>query len=74
MRSLSPAVDELVEKCIAASFEGADFSTVWNTILKKSRLVAGMPVQALKDGKPVLTVRLTTNQTIVYGPGGYSLG
>jgi hypothetical protein len=73
MPPLTHAVDELVEKCIAAGFEGADFPTVWNTILKKSRLVAGTPVQALHDGKPVLTVRLTTNQTILYGAGGYSL-
>jgi hypothetical protein len=71
---LHRAVDELVEKCIAAKFEGADFPTVWNTILRRSRLVAGTPVQALEDGKPILSIRLTTNQTIVYGPGGYSLG
>jgi hypothetical protein len=41
---------------------------------RKSRLVAGTPVQALEDGKPVLSIRLTTNQTIVSGPGGYSPG
>jgi hypothetical protein len=71
---LLDAVDHLVERCIAARFDGADFPTVWNTILKKSRLIAGTPVQALRDGEPVLTVRLTTNQHIVYGDGGYSLG
>lgn len=70
---LDAAVEQLVERCIAAKFEGADFPTVWNTILSKSRLVAGRPVQMLDDGKPVLAVRLTTNQMIVYGPGGYSL-
>ena len=70
---LHRAVDDLVEKCIAARFEGADFPTVWNTILKKSRLVTGTPVQALEDGKPILRIRLTTNQIILYGPGGYAL-
>jgi hypothetical protein len=71
---LARAVDDLVERCIAADFEGADFPTVWNTILKKNRLVAGAPVQALEDGKPILVIPLTTNQHIVYGPGGFALG
>jgi hypothetical protein len=73
MMPLNRAVEQLVEKCIAAGFEGADFPTVWKTILRKSRLVAGTPVQTVEDGKPVLSIRLTTNQAILYGPGGYSL-
>jgi hypothetical protein len=66
-------VDDLVEKCAAARASGADFPTVWNTILRGKTLVAGIPVQAIRDGQPVLKVRLITNQYIVYGPDGYSI-
>jgi hypothetical protein len=67
------AVDELVKQCAAAKASGADFPTVWNTILKKKRLIAGLPVQAIKDGHPVLKILLTTNQHLIYGPDGYSV-
>lgn len=73
---MAPArpVDRLVEQCIAAQFDGADFPTIWKTILRKNSLVAGTPVQMLIDGHPGLSVRLTTNQQLVFGPGGWSLG
>ena len=52
---------------------GADFPTVWNTILKTNRLVLGIPIQALQDGRPVLKIRLTTKKHIVHGPDGYAV-
>jgi hypothetical protein len=67
------AVDELVRTCQAARLNGADFPTVWNTILRNDRRVAGTPVQAMENGKPLLQVRLVTGQQIVYGPDGYAL-
>jgi hypothetical protein len=71
--SLASAVDRLVEKCVGAKFGGADFPTVWTTILKNNRLVAGRPVQAMEGGEPVLKIRLITNQRLVYGGGRFSL-
>jgi hypothetical protein len=70
---LPDAVAQLAERCNAARLAGADFPTVWNTILKKNRLVLGIPIQALQDGRPVLKIRLTTRQHIVHGPSGYAL-
>jgi len=67
------AVDELLKQCTAAKAAGADFPTVWNTILKGKRLIAGLPVQAIKEGHPVLKILLTTRQHLVCGPDGYSV-
>jgi hypothetical protein len=70
---LADAVSQLAERCNAARMAGADFPTVWNTILKTNRLVLGIPIQALQDGKPVLKIRLTTKQHIVHGFNGYAV-
>jgi hypothetical protein len=69
--ALETAADRLVQRCSAARSSGADFPTVWNTILKKNRLVAGNPVQAIEDGKPVLKVLLASNQYLVCGRDGF---
>jgi hypothetical protein len=71
--SLTRAVDSLVEKCVGARFGGADFPTVWTTILKPNSLVVGKPVQAMEGGEPVLKIRLITNQCLVYRDGSFSL-
>ena len=71
--ALEAAVDKLREKCSAARQSGADFPTVWNTILKSNRLVASSPVQAIEDGRPVLKVRLANNQYLVFGGNGFSV-
>jgi hypothetical protein len=72
--ALETAADRLVQRCSAARSSGADFPTVWNTILKKNRLVAGIPVQAIEDGKPVLKVLLASNQYLVCGRDGFCVG
>ena len=69
--ALETAVDRLVQRCSAARSSGTDFPTVWNTILKKNRLVAGNPVQAMEDGKPILKVLLASNQYLVCGRDGF---
>jgi hypothetical protein len=56
-----------------ARAQGVDFPTVWTTILQPSRLTVGRPVQLFMDGRPVLQVRLVTNESISCGPDGYSL-
>ena len=67
------AVDDLLHQCAAAKAAGADFPTVWNTVLRGQCLIAGRPVQAMKDGKPVLKIPLTTNRNLICGPNGYSV-
>jgi hypothetical protein len=37
--------EELLKSCIAACRSGADFPTIWNTVLKPHRLVMGLPIQ-----------------------------
>jgi hypothetical protein len=69
-----PAGDRLVRQCALARAQGVSFTAVWSTILKPSRLTIGHPIQTFEDGKPVLRVRLVTNQCIVCRPDGYSLG
>jgi hypothetical protein len=67
------ATDDLLKLCTAARAAGADFPTVWNTVLRGQDLIAGRPVQAMKDGHPVLKILLTTNRHLVCGPNGYSV-
>jgi hypothetical protein len=66
--------DQLLCLCVAARSDGLDFPAVWTTILKPSRLVVGRPIQTFVEGKAALKVRLTTNDYIVCGPDGYSVG
>ena len=68
-----PAGDRLVRQCALARSQGVSFPAVWTTILKPSRLTIGHPIQTFENGKPVLRVRLVTNQCIVCRPDGYSL-
>jgi hypothetical protein len=56
----------LVERCGAATAHGADFPTVWHTVLKKDPLVAGIPRQRLAGARSILEIPLITRQLIVY--------
>jgi hypothetical protein len=66
-------MDHLVKRCEEAHASGADFPTVWQTILRGDPAVLGLPVQAMKNGQPVLRVRLVTGHDLVRGPHGYSV-
>jgi len=55
----------LVERCTEAA-HGADFPTVWHTVLKRDPLVAGIPRQRMAGAKSVLEVPLITGQCILY--------
>jgi hypothetical protein len=72
--ALEDAAARLKERCAAAKSSGADFPTIWNTILKRNRLVASSPIQAIENGEPVLKVRLANNQELICGRSGFSLG
>jgi hypothetical protein len=63
----------LLEECTAAKEAGADFPTIWQTILKSHPLVMGPPVQRLEGREPVLEVSLINGQRIVLDQRGYRL-
>ena len=66
---------DLVERCIAARNGGANFPTVWETVLRRHALVNGLPTQAFNDGRMQLEVHLITGQRLIYDwdLNGYSL-
>jgi hypothetical protein len=65
----------LVERCIAARNDGADFPTVWLTVLRLDPLVRGVPTQTTDDGRVQLEIRLLTGQRFIFDSeaNGYSL-
>jgi hypothetical protein len=66
-------VDDLLEICIAARGRGMDFPTLWNSILKPSRLVVGNPVQVHENGQPTLKIRLVTSQYLAFAANKFAL-
>ncbi len=56
----------LIEQCTEAARRGADFPTIWHSVLKKARLVAGIPRQRMAGTASVLEIPLTTGQSIIY--------
>ena len=65
----------LVERCIVARSGGADFPTVWETVLRRHWLVNGIPVQTIDNGRIQLEIRLITGHRLIYDStaNGYSL-
>ena len=57
---------DLALACTAAAHAGADFLTIWDTVLRKNALVAGPPIQTFGDKLPQLEIRLINNQRLVY--------
>ncbi len=70
---LSDMSSKLLETCIAAKRGGADFPTVWQTILRGHPLVIGPPVSRLDGGMAILEVSLINGQRIVHDHAGYRL-
>ena len=58
--------DELVQRCIRAAGEGADFPTVWETVLRGHALVVGPPLQAVEGGRICLKILILTGQWLVF--------
>jgi hypothetical protein len=56
----------LIKKCVQASSGGADFPTIWHTLLKPHPLVSGIPHQRLHGLRSVLAIPLITGQALVY--------
>ena len=63
----------LLQSCVAAKHAGADFPTVWQTILRGHPLVIGPPVSRLDGGAAILEVSLIDGQRIVHDHAGYRL-
>jgi hypothetical protein len=63
---IHPMPTNLVERCTEANTRGADFPTVWHTVLKLHPLVAGIPRQRMAGAKSVLEIPLITGQCIRY--------
>jgi hypothetical protein len=57
---------DLVRRCALARGEGADFPTVWHTVLKGHRLVAGIPRQRFEGTRSRLEIPLITGHCVVY--------
>ena len=60
---------KLTAACLAAADTGADFPTVWQTILKGHPDVAGPPIQRMEGSTALLEIPLVTGERIVVGPG-----
>jgi hypothetical protein len=57
---------DLLQRCIQACDGGADFPTVWHTVLKGHSLVAGIPTQRLEGTRVLLQIPLITRQSLIY--------
>jgi hypothetical protein len=56
----------LVRKCEAATHDGLDFPTIWETVLRRHPLVLGPPIQTYRNELPHLEIPLITGQHLVY--------
>ncbi len=46
--------------------EGLDFSTIWETYLRRHSAVIGPPIQEYRDSEPILTIPLFHRQMLVF--------
>jgi hypothetical protein len=56
----------LVQRCTKANGQGADFPTVWHTVLKTDPLVKGIPRQRTVGARSLLEIPLVTGQSLLY--------
>jgi hypothetical protein len=63
------AAHDLLTDCAEAMRQGADFPTVWNTVIKTHPSVMGPPVQHLDGDRAQLRVRLISGQRLVFDSG-----
>jgi hypothetical protein len=64
---MTETANDLVLKCTAIARTGADFPTVWNTVLKGHALLAGPPIQIFDDEmRPQLEIVLINGQRLIY--------
>jgi hypothetical protein len=56
----------LLRSCNDALRNGADFPTVWQTIMRPHWLVRGLPEQHLDGDRSLLRIRLATGQSLMF--------
>ena len=56
----------LLRRCTEAIRDGADFPTVWQTVLRSHWLVRGLPEQYLDGDRVLLRIRLATGQHLLF--------
>jgi hypothetical protein len=57
---------ELVRTCLVAKAQGADFPTVWQTVLRGNPLVVGIPRQTITETHARLEIPLITGHHVIY--------
>lgn len=56
----------LIQRCRDALSNGADFPTIWHTILKGHSTVSGLPIQGVDDsGKTFVEIPLIGGQSLI---------
>jgi len=65
---------QLLDQCEAARRGGDDFPTIWNGLLRRHPLVAGLPRHAVVGGETLIVVRLVTGDELVSSTRGFRLG
>ena len=71
--SKNDRVSDLLSRCVAAREGGANFPSIWNTILKGHPLVFGPPVQAMREGQARREIKLITGQRLIFDHAVFSL-
>ncbi|GLS18528.1 hypothetical protein GCM10007874_15450 [Labrys miyagiensis] len=56
----------LLMQCLVSAEQGADFPTVWETILRRHPLITGVPLQTYRNSRPLLEIHLITHQNLIY--------
>lgn len=64
---------ELLQSCIRERDRGADFPTIWRTVLRPNSLVIGLPGHEVVDGEACIVVNLTTGRQLLVRAHGFSL-
>ncbi|PDQ20555.1 hypothetical protein CN311_13590 [Mesorhizobium sanjuanii] len=70
---MTDVVARLLNACNAEKNKGADFPTIWKTILKVHPYVAGSPIQDSGEEGPMLRIPLITGQFLVFLGSNFSL-
>jgi hypothetical protein len=66
----SERANDLARLCTDAVHEGADFPTIWSTLLKGHPLVEGIPQQRLEGGRSLLEIPMITGERLVFDGEG----
>jgi len=70
---MADIVARLLRECNLERHKGADFPTIWTTILKGHPYVAGLPEQGKDAAGPLLLIPLITGQQLIFDGSAFSL-